>query len=146
MYKSTRGNTDKTKLGNINKFKRNNVNNIKQEVVMEYFNGTKTIKTIDNKILENMAECLKVLAHPTRLKIIDILSKGGSFPVYCLAEICKKPHNQICAHLRLMKKCDIVGSKRKAKTVFYFINCDQIENLLKCMENKFNNSNEQGDI
>jgi DNA-binding transcriptional ArsR family regulator len=93
------------------------------------------VKTIANNDLQEMAECLKTLAHPVRLKLVDILTQGD-FPVYTLAEICNKPHNQVCAHLRLMKKCNLIGSVRKSRTVFYYIKCKQLKELLRCMKDK----------
>ena len=52
--------------------------------------------------LEAAAECLKVMAHPVRLRIVDILMQAA-LPVHEIAALCDLPPHQTCEHLRLLK-------------------------------------------
>ena len=52
--------------------------------------------------MEAAAECLKVMAHPVRLRMVDILMQG-EFPVHEIAELCGVGPHQACEHLRLMQ-------------------------------------------
>ena len=60
------------------------------------------LKLLPDRQYEKAAECLKVMAHPVRLKIVDILMQGD-FAVHEIAELCDTSPNQTCEHLRLLK-------------------------------------------
>ena len=51
------------------------------------------------------AECLKTLAHPVRLRIVQLLLHGR-YTVGELAEDCGVPDNVASEHLRLMQRCE----------------------------------------
>jgi hypothetical protein len=50
------------------------------------------------------AECLKTLAHPVRLRMVQLLL-SGRYTVGELAEDCGVPDNVASEHLRLMQRC-----------------------------------------
>jgi DNA-binding transcriptional ArsR family regulator len=93
----------------------------------------KKLKLIDHKMLEHAAECLKVMAHPTRLKIVDVLMQG-EFAVHEIAEITATTPNQTCEHLRLLKGHGLLSSERRSRTVYYKIASPQLPNLLNCIK------------
>lgn len=80
------------------------------------------------------AECLKVMAHPVRLRIVDILMQG-EFPVRKIAEFCDLPHHQACEHLRLLKGQGFLDSERRGREVFYQIVSPRLPSLLNCVRN-----------
>jgi len=82
--------------------------------------------------LNEAAACLKVMAHPVRLRIVEILMQGD-FPVHAIAEMCGVKHNQACEHLRLMQSCGLLKSERRAQSVFYKIASAQLPSLLNCI-------------
>jgi DNA-binding transcriptional ArsR family regulator len=82
--------------------------------------------------LEKTAECLRVLAHPVRLQIIECLD-AGKYPVKEIAEHCRIPASQACEHLRHMKSCGLLESERDGRTVFYRIENQQVASLLQCL-------------
>ncbi len=83
--------------------------------------------------LADAAACLKVMAHPVRLRIVDILMQGD-FPVHAIAEMCGVKHHQACEHLRLMQSCGLLTSERHAQSVFYKIASPQLPALLNCIK------------
>lgn len=93
----------------------------------------KKLKLIDHEMLDRAAECLKVMAHPTRLKIVDVLMQG-EFAVHEIAEITETTPNQTCEHLRLLKGHGFLSSHRKSRTVYYKIESPQLPNLLNCIK------------
>lgn len=93
----------------------------------------KKLKLIEHQLLEKAAECLKVMAHPTRLKIVDILMQG-EFAVHEIAGLAQTTPNQTCEHLRLLKGHGLLSSERRARTVYYKIASDQLPNLLNCIK------------
>lgn len=82
--------------------------------------------------LVEAAACLKVMAHPVRLRIVDILMQD-SLTVKQIAELCETRENQICEHLRLMQNCGLLTSERRGKAVFYRILSPQLPALLNCV-------------
>ncbi len=94
---------------------------------------TKTkIDLLPMEKLSEAAACLKVLAHPVRLRIVDALMQGD-FTVREISEICEVRENQICEHLRLMQNCGLLGSVRVGRTVHYKIVSPQLPALLSCV-------------
>jgi DNA-binding transcriptional ArsR family regulator len=87
---------------------------------------------LSTESLAQAAACLKVMAHPVRLRIVDILMQG-SFTVKEIAELCETRENQICEHLRLMQNCGLLTSERQGRAVYYKILSPQLPALLNCV-------------
>lgn len=84
------------------------------------------------EVLEQAAECLRVMAHPVRLRMVDLLMQG-EFIVAELAERCAIAPHQACEHLRLMKTCGLLGAERRGREVYYKIASPQLPSLLGCI-------------
>lgn len=84
------------------------------------------------EFLEGAAECLKVMSHPVRLRIVDILMQG-KFPVHEIAELCDLPPHQTSEHLRLLKGHGLLDSERDGRTVYYKIANPRLPGLLNCI-------------
>jgi ArsR family transcriptional regulator, zinc-responsive transcriptional repressor len=82
------------------------------------------------------AECLKALAHPVRLRIIQVLL-AGRFTVGELAEDCQIPDNAMSDHLRLMQRCGFLSSVRDGRCVYYQVDQPHLVSLMQCIENRF---------
>lgn len=82
--------------------------------------------------LTEAAACLKIMAHPVRLRIVDILMQGD-FPVHAIAEMCGVRQHQACEHLRLMQGCGLLKSERRAQSVFYKIASPRLPSLINCV-------------
>ena len=82
--------------------------------------------------LRQAAECLKVLAHPVRLRMVDILLQG-EFPVHRIAELCDLPPHQACEHLRLMQGHSLLASERKGRTVYYRVANPSLPGIMECI-------------
>lgn len=85
-------------------------------------------------VLERAADCLKVMAHPVRLRMVDLLMQGDH-RVQDLAELCEVQPNQACEHLRLMKSCGLLSAERRGREVYYKIENPQLPALLDCIRN-----------
>jgi DNA-binding transcriptional ArsR family regulator len=90
------------------------------------------VELMPDELLEKAAECLKVMAHPIRLRIVNILMQG-EFAVHEIAELSKTSANQTCEHLRLLKGHGLLSSERKGRTVYYKIASPQLPGLLSCI-------------
>ena len=84
------------------------------------------------EVLEQASECLRLLAHPIRLRMIEILMQG-EFPVHEIARICQLSPNQTCDHLRLLKGHRLLDSKRQGRIVYYTIAAPHPTGIIECI-------------
>ena len=82
------------------------------------------------------AECLKTLAHPVRLRMVQLLLHGR-FTVGELAEDCGVPDNVASEHLRLMQRCGFFTSEREGRRVYYQVAEPHLQNIMDCVESRF---------
>ena len=93
----------------------------------------RSLEKMSDEYLEKAANCLKLMAHPVRIRIVEILSQGR-FAVREIAELCGVAPNQTCEHLRLLKNHGLLSSKREGRTVYYSIVSQQLIGLLSCIK------------
>ena len=82
------------------------------------------------------AECLKILAHPVRLRMVQLLLVGR-YTVGELAEDCEVPDNVASEHLRLMQRCGFFTSEREGRRVFYKVAEPHLADIMSCIESRF---------
>lgn len=82
------------------------------------------------------AECLKTLAHPVRLRIVQLLLHGR-YTVGELAQDCEIPDNVASEHLRLLQRCGFLSSEREGRRVYYQVAEPHLGQLLACVEARF---------
>lgn len=90
----------------------------------------------DLDALWQAAECLRVLAHPHRLRMIQMLL-SGKHAVGELAESCELPTAMASEHLRLMQRCGFLDSEKDGRKVFYRVVEPHLKNIMKCIEERF---------
>jgi len=90
------------------------------------------IKMLTEAVLADAAECLKVMAHPVRLRIADILMQGH-VTVGTIAKLCQLPPSQASEHLRLMKACGLLEAAREGRAVYYRIVNPSLPGLIRCI-------------
>lgn len=95
-----------------------------------------TLKLTELESLGQAAECLRTLAHPHRLRMVQMLLQGD-FPVGELAEACGLPSAMASEHLRLMQRCGFLTSEKDGRQVFYRVAEPHLKNILCCIEDRF---------
>ncbi len=86
--------------------------------------------------LEQAAECLRTLAHPHRLRIIQMLLRGR-YTVGELADACGIPSHMASEHLRLMQRCGLLHSEKDGRKAYYGIAEPHLAKLMACIEGRF---------
>ncbi|HAH05701.1 MAG TPA: transcriptional regulator [Elusimicrobia bacterium] len=79
------------------------------------------------------AEILKALAHPTRLFLVDVLSRGE----LCVCELTARVGSDISTvskHLSLLKTAGILQDRKEGLKVFYRLKCTCVLGFFKCVE------------
>lgn len=86
--------------------------------------------------LGQAAECLRTLAHPHRLRIVQMLLRDR-YTVGELAEACQIPSHMASEHLRRMQHCGLLASQRAGRRVYYEIAEPELKGLMACIEHRF---------
>ena len=86
--------------------------------------------------LARMAKVLKLLAHPYRLKIVDLLETEGPAPVHRLMEQLDLPQAVTSNHLKKMLRIGLVECQRRGKEVWYSLGDRRSLTILNCMRAK----------
>jgi DNA-binding transcriptional ArsR family regulator len=86
--------------------------------------------------LEIAAECLRTIAHPCRLRMIEILLKEER-PVGELAELCEIPSHMASEHLRILKDRGLLKNRREGRKIFYTVAEPMLEMIINCVGKKF---------
>jgi len=86
--------------------------------------------------LGQAAECLKVVAHPHRLRMIQMLLAGRP-TVGELAAACGIPSPMASEHLRLLQRCGFLRPEKEGRKVYYTVVETHLADLLKCIERRF---------
>jgi DNA-binding transcriptional ArsR family regulator len=98
--------------------------------------STTKVKLTSLESLGQAAECLRVLAHPHRLRMLQMLM-AQQFTVTELAQACEIPTPMASEHLRLMQRCGFLASKRDGRKVYYEVIEPHLKNILQCIEDRF---------
>ncbi len=91
---------------------------------------------IDLGRLTVAAECLKTLAHPHRLRIVELLLQNR-YTVGELADSCEIPSNVASGHLRLMQRCGFLAPERDGRNVYYTITEPSLKKIMTCIRERF---------
>jgi len=82
------------------------------------------------------AHCLKAMSHPLRLKILCLLG-NKSISVQDIVEQVGTSQSNISQHLSILKEKNILGCKKEANRVYYFIDDDRMLKLIEMMREVF---------
>ena len=86
--------------------------------------------------LGHAAECLRTIAHPHRLRMIQMLL-GGTYTVGELAEACDIPPSSASEHLGKMRDRGLLIGNRNGRMIYYTIAEDGLQSIMDCIENRF---------
>lgn len=92
--------------------------------------------TIDSRMqvrLEARARIVKALAHPSRLFIVEELSKAGRC-VNELTEMIGADVSTVSKHLSVLKAAGIIHDRRKGSQVYYSLRVPCIIKFFDCIE------------
>ncbi len=86
--------------------------------------------------LEGAADCLRTLAHPVRIRMLQMLLQDK----YCvgeLAEACAIAPHVASEHLRLLQRCGFLKADREGRNTYYQVIDTHVKPLLDCLRDRF---------
>ena len=93
-------------------------------------------KLIDLDVLQEAAECLRTLAHPARLRMVQMMLHR-EYTVGELAEACEIRSHVASEHLRLMQRCRFLDCRQEGRRRYYQVAKTQLVSLMECIETHF---------
>jgi DNA-binding transcriptional ArsR family regulator len=93
---------------------------------------TLTDDLIPMPVLERAATLMRVLAHPHRLRICELVHDGDQ-TVGDLAEHLGIPQNAVSQHLSILRAHGVLSGRREGKSVYYHVIHPSAEWMLGCI-------------
>ncbi|MBI1337637.1 MAG: metalloregulator ArsR/SmtB family transcription factor [Phycisphaera sp.] len=91
-----------------------------------------TRTALPHEALEHAAGVLRVIAHPHRLRIVELLL-ARRLTVGQLALKMRLPHAAVSGHLNLMKSRNLLASLRKGREVYYHVTNPHAGSVIRCI-------------
>lgn len=88
---------------------------------------------LKSETLERAAQILKMLAHPQRLRIIEILERSQDVPVHALMAETGFPQAVVSQHLNQMRRIGLLSARRHGKEMRYSISDPRALSILNCI-------------
>jgi len=99
-------------------------------------NANRPLILTDLENLQHAAECLRTLAHPLRLRMVQMMLQG-EYTVGELAEVCEIPSHMASEHLRMMQHCGFLSRRQEGRRTFYQVAEPAVERIMQCIESRF---------
>ncbi len=90
------------------------------------------LRRIDPALLARAAEIIKMLGHPERLKIVEVLERREA-TVSEIQEAIGTPQAIVSQHLARMRGCNIVAAQRDGNHVRYRVVEPKVHHILHCI-------------
>jgi len=88
-------------------------------------------KMPDPEAAMRLAETFRVLADPTRVKILYLLSQG-ELCVHDLAQLLGISQPATSHHLRILRMQGLVKTRREGKSIYYSLDDEHVVELFRC--------------
>ena len=95
-------------------------------------NISKILK-MDASLLQERAEMLKAMAHPTRIAMIEMLYQDEELTVTEIHNTLKIEQAVASNHLSILKSRNILKCRREGKKMFYSLKVENVHNVVQCM-------------
>lgn len=83
-----------------------------------------------DRLLQMEADFLKAIAHPTRLRILELL-QGGELCVCDITADLELEQSNVSQHLTVLKRQDLVSSRKDGLRVMYSVNYPEVYEVLR---------------
>ncbi len=88
---------------------------------------------IDVRKFEMAANKLRAISHPTRIAIMELLSKGNKLSVTDIYKALQIEQAAVSHHLSILKNNGVLVSQREGKKNFYAIRNVALSDIIECV-------------
>ncbi len=104
--------------------------------MVQIMENSKEIIEYNDADINRAARCLKAMSHPLRLKILCVLGTE-SISVQDIVEQVGTSQSNISQQLSILREKDILGHKKEANRVYYYIDDKRMLKLIQMMREIF---------
>jgi ArsR family transcriptional regulator len=90
------------------------------------------VRTVTPEILRRAAEIIKLLGHPERLKIVEVL-EAGEATVSDIQEQLGLAQAIVSQHLAKLRGAQVVTARRDGVRVYYQLTEEKVHHILQCI-------------
>jgi ArsR family transcriptional regulator len=90
------------------------------------------VRTVSPEVLRRAAEIIKLLGHPVRLKIVEVL-EGGEATVSEIQDQLELAQAIVSQHLAKLRGGGVVAARREGVYVYYQLTEEKVPHILKCI-------------
>ncbi len=91
--------------------------------------------TLSSAKLEKAARILKAVAHPLRLRVVDLLRLEGPMTVGEINERCPETSQPLLSHhLGQMRTLGVLNTEREGKHIRYSLGIENLTQLIDCID------------
>ena len=87
----------------------------------------------DEKRIDKAAYVLKAVAHPLRIKIIQMLNRDAELNVSTIYKNLNAEQSLISHHLINMRDKGILDIRRSGKNIYYFLVDNSVSDIIECI-------------
>lgn len=87
----------------------------------------------DEKRIDKAAYVLKAVAHPLRIKIIQMLNRDAELNVSTIYKNLNAEQSLISHHLINMRDKGILDIRRSGKNIYYFLVDNSVSEIIECI-------------
>ncbi|MFL5741936.1 MAG: ArsR/SmtB family transcription factor [Flavisolibacter sp.] len=84
---------------------------------------------IDHISLRNGAGIYRAINHSLRQKILRVLHRQGQMTVTAIFTHLEMDQSVISQHLSILRRADLVGTKREGRFIYYYVNTERLQVL-----------------
>ncbi len=100
-------------------------------------------EALPEEYLTSMAEVIKLIGHPQRLRILEYLDIHGESSVNAIVEGIAGQQGAVSQNLNKMRLAGIISCRRDSRQVLYKIAAENAVTILNCMRKRFQCNNPQ---
>lgn len=97
---------------------------------------SKNVKILPAAFLARMADALRALGHPYRLRIVECLDRGGAAPVHAIGAALGGAQGALSQHLARLRAAGVIRTERRGKEVWCAIANPDSLTILNCMRKR----------
>lgn len=92
-----------------------------------------SLENMNPESVSQAAEMLRTLAHPDRLRVVDVLNTVGEMPVSDITAYLGITQSATSQHLNHMRRTGLLKAERRGKEIWYSVADNRPIALLNCI-------------
>lgn len=109
--------------------KNDKANLAKQTLVINRGSGAGGKLTVEMGIIKKAALTLRALNHPLRKRLLELIQDNGNIIVTEMYNKLKIEQSVCSQHLGILRRAELVNTKRDGKKILYSINAKRIDEI-----------------